>query len=71
MTPPKVEGIHWGSGYFDWSWQHTGFGQLSFNVNRETGEIVIDNECMNREAVREILHAFADHIADNGILRDG
>ena len=69
-NPPEIDSIHWGNAYFDWGWKGRGFGQLDFRVNRETGEIRIANECMSREMVRSILVAFANHIADKGILDD-
>ena len=69
-NPPKIDGIHWGNAYFDWGWKGCGFGQLDFRVNRETGEIRIANECMDRVRVRAILIALANHIADVGILDD-
>lgn len=69
-NPPEIGGIHWGNAYFDWSWKGCGFGQLDFRIDRETGTIRIANECMDRERVRSILVAFANHIADHGILDD-
>lgn len=69
-NPPEIDGIHWGNAYFDWGWKGCGFGQLDFRFDRETGKIHIANECMDRERVRAILVAFANHIADHGILDD-
>lgn len=69
-NPPVIDSIHWGNAYFDWGWQGCGFGQLDFRVDREAGTIHIANECMSRERVRTILVAFANHIADVGILDD-
>lgn len=68
-STPVVETPHYARAYFDWGWPHFGFGQLSFGM-RDDGKIYIDNECMSRDAVRKILHAFADHVADNGVLVD-
>lgn len=69
-NPPEIDGIHWGNAYFDWGWKGFGFGQLDFRFDRETGKIHIANECMDRETVRAILVALANHIADVGILDD-
>lgn len=69
-NPPTVDCVHWGNAYFDWGWKGCGFGQLDFRFNRDTGEIHIANECMDRERVRAILVAFANHVADVGILDD-
>lgn len=70
FRPIEISGIHHASAYFDWSWHKRGFGQLSFSYNRETGKITCMNECMSRESVRQLLRAFADHIADNCELDD-
>lgn len=70
FKPIEITGIHSASAYFDWSWAGRGFGQLSFSFDRETGKITCNNECMSRESVRELLHAFADHLADTMELED-
>lgn len=70
FKPIEISSIHNANVYFDWSWAGRGFGQLSFSMNKETGEIRCMNEYMSRESVRELLHAFADHIADNCMLED-
>lgn len=67
---PEISSIHWANVYFDWSWIGCGFGQLSFSLNKETGKLVCSNEFMSRESVRKILHALADHVADNCELLD-
>ena len=67
---PRIGAVFGARAYFDWGWKDWGFGQLSFSADEETGRIFIDNECMTRERVRAILHAFADHIADNGVLNN-
>lgn len=54
--------------YFDWSMEGVGFGQLLFTS--EQGKIFCENECMSREAVRKILRAFAEYVADNAVLID-
>lgn len=64
-NPPTCEGVHNASVYFDWSWIGCGFGQLRFNYIHETDMWTVDNECMGPESVRKLLHAFADHVADN------
>ena len=51
--------------YFNWS-APNGFGQLSFHVDSETQQFVVDNECMSRETVRQILYALVDKIVDEG-----
>jgi hypothetical protein len=63
-SKPEVTGIHFADLYVDWSWPGCGFGQLSFKLDRNTGEWKVDNECMGAESVRQILHAAADAIAD-------
>ncbi len=40
------------------------------SLNRETGELSCMNETMGRETVRKILHAYADHLADNVKLEE-
>lgn len=70
FKPITIHAIHNANVYFDWGWDQIGFGQLSFSVNKETGEIRCMNECMSRSAVRKLLRAFTDHIADTCILED-
>lgn len=67
--PIVVHGVHHAQAYFDWGWQGCGFGQLSFSMDKG-GKITCMNECMGREAVRKLLHAFADYVADNAVLDD-
>jgi len=64
-NPPTVDGVHHANVYFDWSWKGCGFGQLSFNFDRDTQKWDCMHECMSPENVRKLLHAFADHVADN------
>lgn len=59
-----------GGAYFNWSWQGVGFGQLSFNLRKDSGKFSLDNEGMSREAVRKLMHAYADHVVDNAIFTD-
>lgn len=66
---PKVAEMHTAKTYFDWRWAGFGFGQMEVFLSKD-GTIVIDNECMGRDSVRKILHAWADHVADNAVLRD-
>lgn len=70
FKPIEIGSIHHADAYFDWSWAGHGFGQLSFSFDRKTGKILVNNECMSRESVRELLHALADHIANNAELED-
>ena len=70
FKPIVVHGLHHAGAYFDWGWKGCGFGQLSFDYDNETGKITCMNECMGREAVRQLLHAFADYVADNAVLDD-
>jgi hypothetical protein len=58
----------WSDVYFNWSLPDFGFGQMSFSSDRDTGTIECINEFISRERVREILHMFADHIADHCTL---
>lgn len=67
---PIVDGIHSAGAYFDWSWAGCGFGQLSFDFDRETEILSCNNEYMSRDDVRKILHAFADFVADRVLLDD-
>lgn len=67
-TIPVVDGVMCSNIYFNWEWEHRGFGQLSVDLDRETGKITIGNECMSRETVRKILHAYVDYIVNNGEL---
>lgn len=71
-NPPEVSWLHSSNAnaYFDWSWAGCGFGQLSFSMDRKTGQITCMNECMSRDSVRKILHAYADFIADRAVLLD-
>lgn len=64
------DGIYQCEIYFDWGWKGFGFGQISFNYDRESGQLTCQNECMSRDAVRKIMHAFADYLADNAEMDD-
>ena len=64
MKNVEIGAIHFAHVYFDWS-SDRGFGQLSFGLDPETGKLTCMNECLSRDSVRELLHALADHIADN------
>lgn len=65
----EIDNIFWANCYFDWGAEGFGFGQLSF-AKDDAGTIICANECMSREKVRQILHAFADKIADTMVLED-
>ena len=67
---PTIDEVFSAGAYFSWDWPKCGFGQLSFSKElTENGvELTCMNECMNREAVRKLLHAFADFVADNVVL---
>jgi hypothetical protein len=67
-NPPEIGTIFQGQAYFNWAWKGCGFGQLSFDVNRDTHEITCMNECMSRESVRSILISLANHIADKCVM---
>lgn len=69
-NPPEATDVFNTSIYFNWSWMGCGFGQLSVELDREKGEIVCQNECMSRDSIRKILHAYADFIADRCVLAD-
>lgn len=60
---PFVNEVHSAGAYFTWGWKRCGFGELSFGV--KDGKWHCDTECMGPESVRKLLHAFADHVADN------
>lgn len=64
-NPPECTAVHSGGAYFDWSWKGCGFGQMSFDYDSEKKEWTGDTECMGPESTRKLLHAFADHVADN------
>lgn len=66
-NPPEIDEVFGARAYFAWSWKGCGFGQLSFS-KAAGGEITCMNECMSRDMVRTILHAFADHVADTFVL---
>ncbi len=66
---PTVSSLHSGQTYFDWSWKGCGFGQLEVLLTKD-GDLIAHNECMSRERVRKILHAWADFIADRVVLSD-
>ncbi len=67
-TRPSIDHIHFADIYVSWSSPHYGFGQLSVDLDRETGAININNECMPAERVRAILHSFVDKLVDEGQL---
>ena len=69
-NPPKVSWLHNANAYFDWGWEGCGFGQLSFSIDHDTGQITCMNECMSRDSVRKILHAYAEFLADRVVLLD-
>jgi len=66
----EIGDVFSGGAYFNWGAVGIGFGQLSFSVDPSTQKVSCMNECMNRESVRKILHAFADHIADNAEINE-
>lgn len=61
---PVCSEVHRGGAYFDWQWKGCGFGQFSFHYDLDKGWSC-DNEMMGPESTRRLLHAFADHVADN------
>jgi len=67
-NPPEIDEIFYAGAYFNWGWKGCGFGQLSFDLNKETGVVTCMNECMSRESVRKILIAFANKIADTCVM---
>ena len=60
---PKIRAFHTASGYFSWSWPSVGVGELSYRTKSD-GEIEFSAENMNAYRVRQLLHAFADVLAD-------
>ena len=65
---PTIEFLFGFNMYCDWHWPGCGFGQLDFKFDPETNQIHCGNECMSRDAVRKMLHSFADFVADRAIL---
>jgi hypothetical protein len=61
--PPKIRALHTASGYFNWSWPSVGVGELSYRTKSD-GDIEFSAENMNAYRVRQLLHAFADVVAD-------
>ena len=53
---------------FNWGGHGIGFGQLS--VFKDGDKLICNNECMSRQQVRELLIAYANHVADNVTLVD-
>jgi hypothetical protein len=66
---PTVSLAHSAQTYFNWEWTGCGFGQLEVFLSKD-GTLVVENECMGRDRVRKILHAWADYIADRAMLSD-
>lgn len=64
------DGIHNLSAYFDWGALGMGFGQMSFELNKDTGQVEFDTENTTRETTRAMLHQFVDYIIDNGVSDD-
>ncbi len=64
MTDPVVDEVNYTNAYFNWSWPGCGFGQLSFGYDQTTKTWTCDNEGMGSNDVRRLLHAFAEHVAD-------
>lgn len=60
--------------YLGWDWPMVGFGQLSIHLRKQddgTHRLEAMNECMGRDAVRKMLHAWADFVADRVYLDNG
>ena len=54
--------------YFNWGGNGIGFGQL--DIRKVDGKFICYNECMSRQQVRELLIAYANHMADTIELAD-
>jgi len=54
--------------YFNWGGNGIGFGQL--DIRKVDGKFICYNECMSRQQVRELLIAYANHMADIVELAD-
>lgn len=65
-NPADITFIHQANVYFDWSWMGCGFGQLSVIYDPENGRIRFMDEHMGKERTRQLMHAFVDHLVDNG-----
>lgn len=61
----EIGDIFRGGVYFDWS-ASNGFGQLDFFYDREKQRFYVNNECMSRAVVRQLLYALVDKIVDEG-----
>lgn len=68
-NPPEVCGLSTANTFFSWSWKGCGFGQLHVFLSND-GALIINNERMDRDRVRKILHAWADYVADRAVLQD-
>lgn len=53
---------------FNWGGNGIGFGQLS--IFKDGDKLICNNECMSRQQVRDLLIAYANHVADNVTLVD-
>lgn len=65
---PSIDFVHSAKTSFDWNF-NSRLGQMDVFLSRN-GQLIVDNGDLNREAVRKILHSWADFIADRAILRD-
>lgn len=70
LNPPLVTHAHNCHFYIDWAWHGCGFGQLEISLSEDGTTIECENECMRRSDVRQILHSFANYLADRYIAAD-
>ncbi len=68
-NPPTIAEAH-SENYITWCWKGCGFGETSFHKVDGEQRFTINNECMGKESIRKILHAYVDYIVDHSDLMD-
>lgn len=53
---------------FIWDWNQKGYGELSIDII--DGNIIIWNENLSKEEVRQLLYSFSDHIIEHGNFKE-
>ena len=70
ISPVRISGLFNLQTYFSWKKETVGTGDMFISFNKDVPRISIVNEHVDRETIREILHEFADYLADRAILSD-